>query len=53
MKTYIEQYALNASHNRNRNRNRKRHTRTKTILLRIATTLAIGAATYYASSYVG
>jgi hypothetical protein len=51
MKTYIEQYALTTSHNRNRNR--KRHTRTKTILTRIATTLAIGAATYYASRYVG
>jgi hypothetical protein len=51
MKTYIEQYALTTSHNRNRNR--KRHTRLKTIFLRIATTLAIGAATYYASLYVG
>jgi len=51
MKTYIEQYALTTS--QNRNRNRKRHTRLKTILSRIATTLAIGAATYYASSYVG
>ena len=51
MKTYIEQYALTTS--QNRNRNRKRHTRTKTILLRIATSLAIGAATYYLSLYVG
>jgi hypothetical protein len=51
MKTYIEQYALTTS--QNRNRNRKRHTRTKTILTRIATTLAIGVATYYASRYVG
>jgi len=51
MKTYIEQYALTTSHNRNRNR--KRHTRFKTILSRIATTLAIGAATYYLSRYVG
>lgn len=51
MKTYIEQYALTTSNNRNRNR--KRHTRTKTILTRIIATLAIGAATYYASLYVG
>jgi hypothetical protein len=51
MKTYIEQYALTTSHNRNRNR--KRHTRFKNILSRIATTLVIGAATYYASRYVG
>jgi ribosomal protein S20 len=51
MKTYIEQYAL--TNTQNRNRNRKRHSRLKTILTRIATTLAIGAATYYASLYVG
>jgi hypothetical protein len=51
MKTYIEEYALTTSHNRNKNR--KRHSRLKTIALRIATTLAIGAATYYLSLYVG
>ena len=51
MKTYIEQYALTTSHNRNRNR--KRHSRFKAILLRIATTLAIGVATYYLCFYVG
>lgn len=51
MKTYIEQYALTTSNNRNRNR--KRHTRLKTIALRFIASLAIGAATYYASLYVG
>ena len=51
MKTYIEQYALTTS--QNRNRNRKRHSRLKAILSRIATTLAIGVATYYLSRYVG
>ena len=51
MKTYIEQYALTTS--QNINRNRKRHSRLKTILTRIATTLAIGAATYYFTRHVG
>jgi hypothetical protein len=51
MKTLNEKYAENTL--KYCNGNRKRHSRTKTILLRIATTLAIGAATYYASRYVG
>ncbi len=51
MKTLNEKYAENTL--KYCNRNRKRNTRLKTILLRIATSLAIGAATYYASLYVG
>jgi hypothetical protein len=51
MKTLNEKYAL-AMPKLGRT-NRKRHTRLKTILSRIAVTLAIGAATYYASLYVG
>jgi len=51
MKTLNEKYAENTL--KYCNRNRKRHTRLKTILTRIATTLVIGAATYYLSRYVG
>jgi hypothetical protein len=51
MKTLNEKYAENTL--KYCNGNRKRHTRFKTILTRIAMTLAIGAATYYLSRYVG
>jgi len=51
MKTLNEKYTENTL--KYCNGNRKRHSRLKTILTRIATTLAIGAATYYASRYVG
>jgi hypothetical protein len=51
MKTLNEKYTENTLEYCNRNR--KRHSRLKTILSRIAVTLAIGAATYYASRYVG
>lgn len=51
MKTLNEIYAENTL--KYCKKNRKRHSRLKTILLRIATTLAIGAATYYLSLYVG
>jgi hypothetical protein len=51
MKTLNEKYAENTL--KYCNGNRKRHSRLKTILLRIATTLAIGVATYYLSRHVG
>jgi len=51
MKTLNEKYAENTL--KYCNRNRKRHSRLKTIALRLIASLAIGAATYYASRYVG
>lgn len=51
MKTLNEKYAEKTL--KYCNRNRKRHSRLKKIITRIVATLAIGAATYYASRYVG
>jgi len=51
MKTLNEKYTENTL--KFSKRNRKRHSRLKTIITRIAVTLALGAATYYASRYVG